>query len=104
MKQGVNLSAAVRNKEAETRPFGRVALEMVTQRLMMVNQKTKGKDSKMKNYKEKKEKARQIAIMWQQNFSNNNHSIQYCIEWSNRFYKIGKKYGLLSEFKENAIV
>lgn len=58
----------------------------------------------MKNYKEKKEKARQIAIIWQFNFSNSNHSMQYCINWRNRFYKIGKKYGLLSEFKENAII
>lgn len=58
----------------------------------------------MKNYKEKKEKARQLAIIWQLNFSNNNHSMQYCINWCNRFYKIGKKYGLLHEFEENAIL
>ena len=58
----------------------------------------------MSKYLIRKERARNLAITWQLNFENNNRSWGYCINWCNRFYKIGKKYGLLREFKENAII
>lgn len=54
-------------------------------------------------YKIKKEKARRIAIDWQFNFANRSHSWQYCTIWQHRFERIGRKYGLLREFRENGI-
>jgi len=56
------------------------------------------------SYKERKEKAREKAIEWQLNFGNNNYSYYDLMLWENYFYKIGKRYGLLKEFKENGII
>lgn len=58
----------------------------------------------MTKYMIKKAHARDIAITWQWNFGNRNHSWQYCIDWAGRFERIGKKYGLLREFRENGII
>ena len=58
----------------------------------------------MKKYYTNKERARNLAITWQHNFENQNRSWQYCISWSERFTRIGKKYGLLREFRENGII
>lgn len=52
-------------------------------------------------YQEKKEKARQIAMDWQENFSDMYMS-EYA-QWCDYFYRLGKRYGLLTEFRENAI-
>lgn len=55
-------------------------------------------------YQEKKEKARQTAIQWQYEFSKSS------IDWSglaaiqNYFEKLGQRYGLIKEFKENGII
>lgn len=57
-----------------------------------------------KNYQERRAEAREIAIFWQNNFS--------CYDWSYSelatiyefFEKVGKRYGLIKEFKENAII
>lgn len=54
-------------------------------------------------YLQRKAHARELAIIWQYNFANSSHSWQYCIEWANRFERIGRKYGLLREFRENCI-
>lgn len=58
----------------------------------------------MSKYIEKRERARELAIDWQLNFSNKSRSYLYCIEWANRFERIGRKYGLLREFRENGII
>lgn len=58
----------------------------------------------MRNYRQKQAKARALAITWQLNFANKSHSWLYCIEWANRFERIGRKYGLLREFRENGII
>lgn len=56
----------------------------------------------MDNYKKQKTKARQIAIEWQCNDSHNLSMVEYMMATS-RFYKLGKRYGLLREFRENGI-
>lgn len=58
----------------------------------------------MTKYYERKAHARRIAMDWQLNFNNQPRYWSYCIEWSARFERIGKKYGLLKEFKENGIL
>ena len=58
----------------------------------------------MNKYLENKEKARQKAIEWQNNFENNNYSYYDLMIWQNYFEELGRKYGLLEEFKENGII
>lgn len=57
----------------------------------------------MNNYQISKIKARQKAIDWQADFSNNNYSWGELTEWAAYFEKLGKRYGLLREFRENGI-
>ena len=54
-------------------------------------------------YAERKENARQIAIDWQLNESEQDLSYVELAEAGNYFYKMGKRYGLLREFRENGI-
>ena len=54
-------------------------------------------------YKEQKQKARELAQTWQFNFANNNYSYEEIGEFTNFFTKLGKRYGLLKEFRENGI-
>lgn len=56
-----------------------------------------------KTYKEKKENARDLAIDYQLNFSGLSWSYGELVEINDYFEKIGKRYGLLQEFKENGI-
>jgi hypothetical protein len=58
----------------------------------------------MLKYYTKKEKARNLAIDWQLNFTNNDRSWGYCITWAARWERIGRKYGLIREFKENGLI
>lgn len=55
--------------------------------------------------KTKKEKARQLAIEWQARLDLDKHgwSLAYLQAWEERFERIGRKYGLLREFRENGI-
>ena len=57
-----------------------------------------------RNYEIAKENARQKAIDWQLDFCNNNYSYSELAEWADYFRKLGKRYGLLKEFKENGII
>lgn len=57
----------------------------------------------MNSYRENKERIRQKAIEWQLDFCNHNYSWGELAEWQEYFYKMGKRYGLLKEFKENGI-
>lgn len=57
-----------------------------------------------KNYYNRlKEAARQAAIEWQLTFGDNPISWNELAEVIERFYTLGKRYGLLKEFIENGI-
>lgn len=53
-------------------------------------------------YAQRKENARQLAIEWQGN--DTAYSYEGIGIVSDYFYKLGKRYGLLREFKENGII
>jgi len=57
----------------------------------------------MKTYAERKENARQIAIDWQLNESDYPYSYGGMAILTNYFYRLGKRFGLLKEFRENGI-
>ena len=57
----------------------------------------------MSKYLKMKAKARQKAIDWQLDCYSHNYSWSELAKWSKYFYKLGKRYGLLKEFKENGI-
>ena len=54
-------------------------------------------------YEMKKEMARQEAIDWQKDVTNHNYSYGELAEFVMHFEKLGKRYGLLKEFRENGI-
>ena len=56
------------------------------------------------NYQIKKNKIRQEAIAWQQFASMQNLSLNDLILQADYFATVGKKYGLIKEFKENGIL
>ena len=56
------------------------------------------------SYYERKGKVRQEAIDWQLDFENHNYSWYDLMIYGDYFYKLGKRYGLLKEFKENGII
>lgn len=58
----------------------------------------------MNKYKEYKEKYRQEAIEWQNDFANNNYSYGELLIFQTYFEEKAKKYGLLEEFRENGII
>lgn len=60
----------------------------------------------MKNskYEENKSRIRDEAIEWQLSWAENCYSYQEVAEKVHYFYKNGKRYGLLKEFRENAII
>ena len=59
--------------------------------------------SKMSN-KQKKEKARQLAMEWIEKSANMHLSWGEIAEITNLFYIIAKKYSLTEEFRENGII
>lgn len=54
-------------------------------------------------YEIKKEMVRQEAIDWQNDFCNHNYSHGELAEFGYYFEKLGRRYGLLKEFRENGI-
>lgn len=58
----------------------------------------------MSKYAEKKEQIRQEAIDWQNDFCNHNYSYGELAFYSDYFEKLGRRYGLIKEFRENAII
>lgn len=54
-------------------------------------------------YAERKENARQIAIDWQLNESDYPYSYGGLAILTDYFYRLGKRFGLLREFRENGI-
>jgi len=57
----------------------------------------------MKTYAERKEAARQIAIDWQLEDGDYPYSYEGWAILTNYLYKLGKRYGLLKEFRLNGI-
>lgn len=56
------------------------------------------------DYREKKAKIREEAIRWQHDFHKHNYSYSELAEKQAYFEKMGKRYGLTQEFKENGIL
>ena len=54
-------------------------------------------------YASNKAVARQEAIDWQNNLFRDNRSYKELAEFGEHFEKLGKRYGLLKEFRENGI-
>lgn len=57
----------------------------------------------MNNYQRQKERVRNEAIDWQLDFFNYNYSWLELTVFENYFEKMGRRYGLLTEFRENGI-
>ena len=57
----------------------------------------------MTNYQKRKEAIRQEAIDWQLEASEIIYSYEGLVMVGDYFYKMGKRYGLLREFRENGI-
>lgn len=59
----------------------------------------------MNKYYQKKARVRELAIYWQTLIcSESSHSWDWCIKYQSMFERLGKKYGLLREFRENVII
>lgn len=58
----------------------------------------------MNKYQQAKERARQAAINIQLIFSENSYFMGDLAYFSAYFEKLGKRYGLVKEFKENGII
>lgn len=67
----------------------------------------KERENKMKNnkttYASNKAVARQEAIDWQNDLFRDNRSYEELAEAAEHFEKLGRRYGLLKEFRENGI-
>lgn len=56
------------------------------------------------SYQERKEAARNKAIEWQMDFENHNYSYGEIAYFQNYFEQLGKRWGLIEEFRENGII
>jgi hypothetical protein len=56
-----------------------------------------------KTYQQLKEAAREAAIDWQNSWQDNCPSYGELAEDQEQFEKLGRRYGLLQEFRENGI-
>ena len=59
---------------------------------------------KTSRYTTGKERARQEAKDWQATFSEASHDYQELAEAAAKFTRLGRRYGLLQEFRENGIL
>lgn len=57
----------------------------------------------MSNYQKRKAEVRQEAIDWQLDFCNHNYTWGELATYGDYFYNLGRRYGLLREFRENGI-
>ena len=55
-------------------------------------------------YAEKKNRARELAIDWRLDFDNHNYSWGELTYFQEYFERLGRRYGLLGEFRENGII
>jgi hypothetical protein len=58
----------------------------------------------MKTYQQRKESARSEAIEYQHATQDSNISWNEYIYITSYFYRLGKRYGLIKEFRENGII
>ena len=58
----------------------------------------------MSRYTRAKENARQKAMDWQTDYYNNNYSYGELASFAVYFTKLAKRYGLITEFRENGII
>ena len=58
----------------------------------------------MSKYIRAKENARQKAMDWQTEYYNNNYSYGELIAFAEYFTRLAKRYGLITEFRENGII
>ena len=58
----------------------------------------------MSRYARATENARQKAIEWQLDFNNHNYSYGELAYFTEYFTKLAKRYGLITEFRENGII
>ena len=58
----------------------------------------------MSRYTRAKEKARQKAMDWQTDYYNNNYAYGELIAFAEYFTRLAKRYGLMTEFRENGII
>ena len=58
----------------------------------------------MNKYQEGKKRARDLAIAWQHDFNNQNYSYGELVFYQDLFYNLARRYGLIKEFRENAII
>lgn len=58
----------------------------------------------MSKYQMNKEESRNKAIEWQSHFSDESYSWSELLRFQEYFTKLGKRYGLLREFRENGII
>lgn len=58
----------------------------------------------MNAYQKAKERARGKAMEWQTTFNEHNYSYEELVEWQEHFEKLGRRCGLLAEFRENGII
>lgn len=57
-----------------------------------------------KNYYQKRKNAlREEAISWQREFGDYNYSWSEIVYYQEYFERLGRRYGLLTEFRENCI-
>lgn len=55
-------------------------------------------------YSIRKADVREEAIEWQADFCNNNYSYGELAYYEDYFSRLGRRYGLLREFRENGII
>ena len=58
----------------------------------------------MNKYQQANERAKQKAVDWQLTFSENSYFMSDSADFGAYFEKLGKRYGLIKEFKENGII
>ena len=99
--QRANLLEKIRKGTATRRDITRV-----TEKLGDKIARIYGWETGSKSYAIAKEKARQQAIEWQIDYALANEDMSYSelADAGEHFRKLGKRYGLLREFRENAII
>lgn len=58
----------------------------------------------MNKYQQAKERARQKVVDWQLTFSDNVYYYSDLADFAAYFEKLGKRYGLIKEFRGNGII
>ncbi len=58
----------------------------------------------MNEYQRRKAGARCRAVMWQLEFEKYNYSYSELAAWGDYFARLGRRFGLLREFRENGFI